>query len=253
MTKDIRNLIDVPLAAGEHDLLGLEKYTNALVEFIASAQPPTTLAIQGEWGSGKTSMMNQIRHKLCSNENDGRPYYGVWINTWQYSLMRDSNEIIINIIEGITSEVVKIIKEKNSPITNEYLHKLGSCFRSVAIAGAKAAASSVGIRPNVIDEILAENKVGSNQFAFRESFEGTIKKCLEIDDNSKLGFLFFIDDLDRIEPQIAVSILEILKNLFEVENCFFILAIDYDVVVKGLIPRFGEMNTKKRTRISFIF
>ena len=26
---------------------------------------PTTIAIQGEWGSGKTSMMNQMKHSLC--------------------------------------------------------------------------------------------------------------------------------------------------------------------------------------------
>ena len=64
MANDITNLIDVPLAAGEQDLLGLEKYTSALVEFISSAQLPTTLAIQGEWGSGKTSLMNQIRYSL---------------------------------------------------------------------------------------------------------------------------------------------------------------------------------------------
>lgn len=257
MANDITNLIDVPLAAGEQDLLGLEKYTSALVEFIANAQLPTTLAIQGEWGSGKTSLMNQIRYRLCSNENDGKPYYGIWINTWQYSLMRDSNEIILNIIEGITSEVVKIIKEKNSPFLNESLHKLSSCFRSVAKVGAKVAATSIGLNANVIDEIMAEKNVGSNQYAFRDSFENAIKRCLENDNRqrqkNKRGFLFFIDDLDRIEPALSVKLLEIMKNLFEVDNCFFVLAIDYDVVVKGLIPRFGEMTEKNEREFRSFF
>ena len=257
MANDITNLIDIPLAAGEQDLLGLEKYTSALVEFISSAQLPTTLAIQGEWGSGKTSLMNQIRYRLCSNENDGKPYYGIWINTWQYSLMRDSNEIILNIIEGITSEVVKIIKEKNSPFLNESLHKLSSCFRSVAKVGAKVAATSIGLNANVIDEIMAEKTVGSNQYAFRDSFENAIKRCLDLDNkhhtNGKRGFLFFIDDLDRIEPALSVKLLEIMKNLFEVDNCFFVLAIDYDVVVKGLIPRFGEMTEKNEREFRSFF
>lgn len=257
MANDITNLIDVPLAAGEQDLLGLEKYTSALVEFIANAQLPTTLAIQGEWGSGKTSLMNQIRYRLCSNENDGKPYYGIWINTWQYSLMRDSNEIILNIIEGITSEVVKIIKEKNSPFLNESLHKLSSCFRSVAKVGAKVAATSIGLNANVIDEIMTDRNVGSNQYAFRDSFENAIKRCLENDNRqrqkNKRGFLFFIDDLDRIEPALSVKLLEIMKNLFEVDHCFFVLAIDYDVVVKGLIPRFGEMTEKNEREFRSFF
>jgi hypothetical protein len=38
-----------------------------------------------------------------------------------------------------------------------------------------------------------------------------------------------------------VEILELLKNIFDLENCIFILAIDYDVVIKGLKPKFGEL------------
>ncbi|MBR5704785.1 MAG: hypothetical protein IKX21_02300, partial [Deltaproteobacteria bacterium] len=41
-------------------------------------------------------------------------------------------------------------------------------------------------------------------------------------------------------PTVAVQVLELLKNLFEVEHCIFILAIDYGVVVKGLRDKFGE-------------
>ena len=32
--------------------------------------------------------------------------------------------------------------------------------------------------------------------------------------NGKKGFLFFIDDLDRIDPSVAVKILELLKKYF---------------------------------------
>ena len=42
------------------------------IKFIETCNMPTTIAVQGEWGSGKTSMLNQIRHELCEtglNEN----------------------------------------------------------------------------------------------------------------------------------------------------------------------------------------
>ena len=45
--------------------------------------------------------------------------------------------------------------------------------------------------------------------------------------------------MDRIEPKNAVAILELLKNIFSVERCIFILAIDFQVVVKGLESKFG--------------
>ena len=49
-----------------------------------------------------------------------------------------------------------------------------------------------------------------------------------------------MDDLDRIEPRDAVQVLELLKNIFNIPNCVFVLAIDYQVVVKGLKEKFGE-------------
>ena len=52
--------------------------------------------------------------------------------------------------------------------------------------------------------------------------------------------VFFIDDLDRINPVDAVEVLESLKNIFDIKDRIFILAIDYDVVVKGLEEKFGE-------------
>ena len=49
-----------------------------------------------------------------------------------------------------------------------------------------------------------------------------------------------MDDLDRIDPPDAVKILELLKNIFNIPDCIFLLAIDYQVVVKGLEAKFGK-------------
>lgn len=46
--------------------------------------------------------------------------------------------------------------------------------------------------------------------------------------------------MDRLEPVVAVQILSLLKNLFDVPDCVFILAIDYEVVEKGLEKKFGK-------------
>ena len=48
-----------------------------------------------------------------------------------------------------------------------------------------------------------------------------------------------MDDLDRLEHRKAVELLEVLKLFFDVEGCVFILAIDYDVVVKGVTAKYG--------------
>ena len=73
------------------------------------------------------------------------------------------------------------------------------------------------------------------------------------DNPSKKGFTFYIDDLDRIDPPVAVEILELLKNIFDIEQCVFILAIDYDVVIKGLKPKFGELTEKNEREFRSFF
>ena len=63
-----------------------------------------------------------------------------------------------------------------------------------------------------------------------------VKQVLKCGQNKgvKNGFIFFIDDLDRVKPTLAVEILEVLKNIFDFDCCIFIIAIDYNVVVEGL-------------------
>ena len=51
----------------------------------------------------------------------------------------------------------------------------------------------------------------------------------------------------------AVQILELLKNIFDLEHCIFVLAIDYGVVVKGLKPKFGEMTASNEREFRSFF
>jgi hypothetical protein len=60
-------------------------------------------------------------------------------------------------------------------------------------------------------------------------------------------FVCFIDDLDRVVPEIAVEILDIVKNIFDLPHCIFVLAVDYEVVIKGLEIKFGQ-KTKDNER-----
>ena len=65
--------------------------------------------------------------------------------------------------------------------------------------------------------------------------------------------VFFVDDLDRIPPSDAVEILEALKNIFDIPHCIFVLAIDYDVVVKGLESKFGPKTEENEREFRSFF
>lgn len=232
------SIIDVPRKHTQEDLFGISVYQDALIEYIRLTDTPITIALQGEWGSGKTSLMNLLRYNLC--EIDDAPYFSVWINTWQYSLMKTPSQAIISILEGIINQIGAL--NKNAQKWEESKRKIGGLFKKMALVGTKAAAGVVGIDSDVVGELFEGDggSASSDIVALKEEIAKLINDIIERD-GKKQGFTFYIDDLDRIDPPVAVEILELLKNIFDLEKCVFILAIDYDVVIKGLKPKFGEL------------
>ncbi len=256
------NIIDKPRPEGSVDLLGVDKYINALMEFIRNCQMPTTIGIQGEWGSGKTSMLNQIRWNLCEmpgqslQEMYEKPFYGIWINTWQYSLMKSREQTLTSILTGLTQEIVGIIKSKHENKTKEVINQVTGIFGKLIKTTAKAAINASGMDGDEFIDAFQSDQNKADLLSFKKSLTDAINKCLEEDrkqGNNNRGFIFFIDDLDRIDPPVAVEILELLKNIFEVDNCIFILAIDYEVVVKGLVPKFGPLTEKNEREFRSFF
>lgn len=233
------SIIDVPRKHTQADLFGISVYQDALVKYIRLTDTPITIALQGEWGSGKTSLMNLLRYNLC--EVDDAPYYSIWINTWQYSLMKSPSQAIISILEGIINQIGAL--NPNEQKWAESKRKIGGLFKKMASVGTKVAAGAVGIDGGLVDELFDNGdgaSASSDIMQLKEEIAKLIDEALG-KDAAKQGFTFYIDDLDRIDPPVAVEILELLKNIFDLEHCVFILAIDYDVVIKGLKPKFGEL------------
>jgi len=72
---------DSPISDARSDLLGLQPIAEGLSRFLRNenTMPPMTIAVTGEWGSGKTSLMNLLRSDL--KRYGFRP---VWFNAWHH-------------------------------------------------------------------------------------------------------------------------------------------------------------------------
>lgn len=263
--KKSSSVIDKPVTLSDQDKFGISRYEKALKLFIEEAETPLTIALQGEWGSGKTSLMNLLRDHLC--EADNASFYPVWINTWQHSIMSDPESAIVCILQSIiyqlgnaTGKTAEEKKQLVSPIIDQAFKIAGVGAANIVGKWLLGVSNTGSEFKAALDSFKAQSSVaetGDSKIAeFRKKIADLINDILDDEkknQHGRKGFLFFIDDLDRIDPPVAVQILELLKNIFDLEHCIYILAIDYDVVVKGLKPKFGELNDKNAREFRSFF
>jgi hypothetical protein len=232
------------------DTLNTFGYAKALAEHVKGCGTPLTVGVQGEWGSGKTSLLNMMKEQIeetkgssgrrGKGEISGRLLYKtIWINTWEHSLLKSPEQCLLSVI----SELIDAISEVDGSYTSAQRAKsaLTNLARGAVRIGAAATLGAKG--GDVADEILGDQNEGENSVKLlRRTLENTISKIIdrETDENYTKRFIIFIDDLDRLEPSTAVMVLELLKNIFDLPHCVFVVAIDYQVVVKGLKGKFGE-------------
>ncbi len=246
MTFDIR---DLPIDNSSKDLFSTEKYAKAISSFILQNDSPLTISIQGEWGSGKTSIMKMIKNELCVPKgNEKHKYEAIWLNSWQYYINNDSKrasqEMILEIIRIITS-IHNEKKDKNESVNIDLLKQ--NCINYLSNI-TDATLDIVGVSNDARENI---KKTFSNENTsirrLKKTIDQTIKSMIKTNKNiADNGFIFFIDDLDRISPIDAIHILEIFKNLFEIDNCVFVLAVDYEVIRSGLKIKYGLKNDENQ-------
>ena len=239
------SITDKPIAKLDEDSLNIQKYANSLSKFIKNSDTPITIGLQGEWGTGKTSLMSLLLENF-NNPGKEREIATSWVNTWEYSLFKGASETTPAVLSGMLEKLrdenkdiwtIKDIATDKVKKASKFLSGLANqVIANQTGLNIKDAASDASSEKNIAQIVEIKNLIRS-----------IIQELIDHPDNKAKKVVFFVDDLDRIPPSDAVEVLESLKNIFDIPNCIFILAIDYDIVVKGLEGKFGP-KTKENER-----
>jgi len=235
----MKAITDKPIVSCGDDLLKIEKYSQGLCNFIDSSDTPITIGLQGEWGTGKTSLMQMMLEKLKDQK-----IATSWVNTWEYSLFSGVAETTPKVLQGMLEKLEdSCVAAGNWDIGDETTKKLRGATRFIGAIANQIAKQKFGVdvqdAHNEVNGALTAPRLSAIA-AIKSDISDVIKKLIDSKGNPYKKVVFFVDDLDRINPSDAVEVLESLKNIFDMEHCVFILAIDYDIVVKGLESKFGK-------------
>ncbi len=227
---------DKPIQNQSEDQLKINKYADALVQFILNSDTPITIGLQGEWGTGKTSMMNLLRESLADKN-----VATSWVNTWEYSMFRGVKETTPAVMNGLLTTLQESCGDKWT-IKNETDKKMKKIGRFFGNLVNQVSVNQLGLDIKDAADAAKGDEDHLDRAAIaqiKSDIEEVIEKLIVDTRNPYQRVVFFVDDLDRINPSDAVEVLESLKNIFDLNHCIFVLAIDYEVVVKGLESKFG--------------
>lgn len=221
---------DTPVERLEQDIMDVKVYVESLSEFILGCSTPMTIAIQGDWGSGKTSMMNMIKQTI---EDKIVP---IWFNTWQYSQFDMASYLSTSLLSNFLE---KIGAEEESQHFLRSVAKGAMAFTKTAAVVMTEQLAGGTIAGNVKEKLAETSKQDSAKALeeLRDKIRAAVDRKIKLSRKDRI--VVFVDDLDRLAPEKAVELLEVLKVFMDVPNCVFVLAVDYAVVTQGLEKKFG--------------
>jgi len=237
----------------DFDSIGMINFAESISSFIQDCTTPMTIGLQGDWGTGKTSLMNMLKCYI-----KGKNQYIIDLNTWHYSMFHQDQYLGLAVVKALIDGLQqKLDSLKTSSLTDNVKSSLfGILKRAVAVAkaieipGAGLSVKDIeeAVKSNRTDDLAFEN-ISTLMLDFKKKFHEYIATAFKDDPNARV--YYFIDDLDRIKPIKAIEVLETLKNFMDVEKCVFVLAVDYEVVQLGISQKFGEDLMKKSGKSFF--
>ena len=224
------------------DKFEIKNYVHGLRDFIIHCNTPMTIAIQGDWGTGKTSIMEMVVDDINAYQNDlGGCITPVKFNTWEYSQFNLASQLPMIMIDALVNQIKAEVAKR--PTSDEILKKLKlysdkignfvSVFATVSLS--MVTRGMVQLDSGNIKSLLPNGSV-SGISELKNNFSEVISTVAS-GEHDKV--VIFIDDLDRLDPALAVEILEVLKIFLESPKCVFVLAIDYSVVQRGVKAKYG--------------
>ena len=223
--KDFRSLGDS--IAADNPMFGFSKYGKQLATYVTSEDLPTplTIGLNGKWGSGKTTMTRIIQNEIDQINNDSDMQDGkrsthvdyVDFNAWHaektdlsYSLWNIISEHYSNNSNGVfrnsdkVKEVGKFLLDVASrKIANMSLDEANKYFENL---------SNVKLPSDEISKLVGDNRL-----------------------------IVFIDDLDRCDASNIIDLLEVIKNVLNIDKLVFFVTVDISKIERAWELRYNNV------------
>ncbi len=237
---------DAPILVPEDDRFGIDRFVLALAQSFRNIESPVgvTIAINGPWGSGKSSAVNLIRYHLKDDVESGKLEL-IDFRCWWF---RGEEALTLAFLQALNASLRTSLGDK----TKELIPRLG---RTLLQAG-----PVVGPAMNLATGgIWGTLTAGSMDFVKRffsegENIENIFERLTKALAEQGKRFLVIIDDIDRLTPNEALLVFRLVKSVGRLPNVMYLLVFDRELAeksVKEMYPSEGPHFLEKIIQASF--
>ena len=216
----------------DNDPLGRQDIATRLTNLVANQEPPLSISLHGQWGTGKTFMLKRWQKAL---ENDG--FQAIYFNAWEDDFSTDPLLAIMGQISDYFKDgALKALALKAAhyavPLIVENLLSVAKATVGVTV---KVDQQDNHKHP-LLDTYLEQRDVKDRLKTQLASLSG------QVVDQTLHPLVFIIDELDRCRPTYAIELLERVKHIFEVPNLVFVFGLNRGELCKSLQSVYGEID-----------
>lgn len=232
-------LIEEPIfLTEENDFLGTLKKANAITHFIENNTDllnfNNMIALYGEWGSGKSSVLKTIESNLSKDK-----YKLIWIDMWKEE--SDYTNLSVKILNRILSSLDIKTETKKSILKAFFVLGKGVKINAGIISYDMNPAFEQ-LNKELENEEKVENFISSFQDQIDKYYKKTGKKVI-----------VFLDDLDRCDSNNMLNIIYNVKLLLSTQNVIFVFGIDKDAITLALKNKYNNEANKAESFLEKIF
>jgi hypothetical protein len=230
----VRLVSDVAIDDPSGDTLRYKRYVVPIVGIVTNpaAETPFTIGVFGTWGSGKSTVLRLVENALQHRSPD--KFVLVQFNAW---LHRKEPNILVALLHALHAELNKMPGERFAASTRKITEVLIRLGADVLLK--KLTLDAVSLEKLETLEKKYQEAKGQVESEMRRLHDILKTELLAIgEDGTRV--VFFVDDLDRCEPEQIVDVLECLKLFFDLRNAFIIVAADKEIIDRGIEVRYGK-------------
>lgn len=222
---------------------------NSLTGLIKDVEEPLVIALDGEWGTGKTYFLERWASTCVSKVEDGNlnPCI-INFSAWQDDDLEDPLLAVVGQIHHFlhAKKRKKLLNPDFNTICNELYQAANKILSKISQIASRLVDHYYGI-----DVVQSVKEFSNYQAQHVELYSETIQARADLKnrlinlanyvwESTRFPLVIIVDDLDRCRPPFAIALLERIKHLFNVPHVTFILGLDQKQFVNALHNFYGE-------------